>query len=158
LTKSKKTLEGQYSRLELAQYRLRKLAMDVEDGVALLPSEQAFIVNALKRIGEGGDANGALGVKANRGERKTSEQVAKRWKRRFAMAWIASAISPEEEEGLGMTLQQAIEELAKSEPGKFSFGLSEDTLQNYWNNHPEMHSRLFGPPISSLPIRRTKVR
>src|SRR5450432_1035466 len=125
--------------------------MDIENGVALPYSGKAFLVGALKRIGAGEDANVALVVKAKRGERKTSKQVAKRVNKEFAMRWIASAIRPLEEDGLGITLSEAIEKAT-------TFGLSEDTLLYYWNNNPEMHTPSFQPPISSLPIRRTKAR
>jgi hypothetical protein len=151
MTKRKGTDDGPYSRLELAQYRLRKIAVDLLHGPALSSDDRDFLIGAIWGIGKGDDANFMLGVKAKRGERKTPEQVAKRDKMRFALSWIAAAIRPAENEGLGMSLDEAIESAAKKKRGKFKFGLSEDTLRTYWKSHPKWHSPSFPRPLSSLP-------
>lgn len=151
MTKRKNADADQCSRLDLAQYRLRKLAADMENGVALPASELNFLIAALKRIGRGDDANVALGVKARRGERRTAEQVAKRDKIRFALGWIASAIQPPEDGGLGMSLEEAIASAAETQRGEATFSLSEETLRTYWGNHREWRSPTFPRPIASLP-------
>jgi hypothetical protein len=156
MTKRKNANAEQYSRLELAQYRLRKLAVDLEDGVAVSASERSFLVAALKQIGRGDDANVVLGVTARRGERKTAAQAAKRDKIRFAMSIIAALIEPREEGGPGMSLEEAIASAAETRPGEARFGLSEETLRTYWGNHPEWRSPAFPRPIASLPDHQRK--
>jgi hypothetical protein len=151
VTKRKETGDGPYSRLELAQYRLRKIAVDLLDGAALSSDDRYFLIGAFWGIGKGDDSNVMLGVKAKRGERKTPEQVAKRDKMRFALSWIAAAMRPAENGGLGMSLDDAIASAAKKKRGKFIFGLSGDTLRTYWKSHPEWHSPSFPRPLSSLP-------
>jgi hypothetical protein len=156
MTERKRTQEGSYSRLELAQYRIRKIAKVIEDGAPLPPDDLKFLVEALWRIGKGEDANEILQVKAKRGERKTHEQVFKRDKMRFALLWIAGAIRPEEEDGLGMSLDDAIASAATMRRGEANFGLSEDTLRTYWKSHPEWRSPSLPRPISSFPDRDPK--
>jgi hypothetical protein len=90
VTKRKETDEGSYSRLELAQYRLRRIVKDLEDGAALPSGELKFLVEALRHSGGGKDANSALGVKAKRGERKAPEQKAKRDKLHFVMSFVGT--------------------------------------------------------------------
>jgi hypothetical protein len=151
MTKRKGTDDGPYSRLEMAQYRLRNIAVDLLDGAALSSDDRNFLVGAFWGIGKGDDANVMLGVKAKRGERKTPEQLAKRDKIRFALSWIAAAIRPAENGGLGMSLDEAIASVAKKKRGKFILGLSGDTLRTYWKSHPEWHSPSLPRPLSSLP-------
>jgi hypothetical protein len=86
MTKRKGTDDGPYSRLESAQYRLRKIAVDLLHGAALSSDDRYFLIAALWGIGKGDDANVMLGVKAKRGERKTPEQVAKRDKMPFVLS------------------------------------------------------------------------
>ena len=56
------------------QARLRKLAEKITNETPLDEEDRAFLSSALKDIADGGDAEIALDVKANRGERK-SEHV-----------------------------------------------------------------------------------
>ncbi|MGD0635672.1 MAG: hypothetical protein ABSA13_15600 [Beijerinckiaceae bacterium] len=149
MTKRKGASTGRYSPLELAQYKLRKIAIDLENGGALEANELRFLVAALKRIGQGEDANVVLSVKAKRGERKTPKQTAKRDKIRFALGWIASAIRSHEDGGLGMSLDEAF--ASASESGVDGFGLAEDTLRTHWGNYREFRSPDFPRPIASLP-------
>jgi hypothetical protein len=155
MTKRKRTDEDPYTRLELAQYRLRKMALDLDNGV-LSSDDRDFLVGALWGIGKGDDANVILGVKARRGERKTSEEASKRDRARMAIGWIAAAIRPKEDGedgGLGMSLDDAFASAGKKRRGKFIFGLSEDSLRTTWTSHPEWHSPSFPRPISSFPDR-----
>ena len=59
MTKRKESTE-RYSRLELAQYRLRDIANKLENGAGLTPSDSEFLVESLKQIGQGADANEVL--------------------------------------------------------------------------------------------------
>jgi hypothetical protein len=147
MTRRKKTDEG-YSPLELAQWRLRMIAANLEEGIALPSGEFKFLISALGRIGSGDDANAVLGVKARRGERKTSEEASKLFKMRGALAWVASAIRPEAEDGKGISLDSAFDEAAEA------FGYSYETLRTYWGNHPEWRTPSLSLPLSLLPMKR----
>jgi hypothetical protein len=144
MTKRKQLEGGPYSPLERAQWRLRRLAMDLETGVAPPSGELKFLISSLRRIGEGEDANAVLNVKAKRGQRKTKAEATRRDKVQFAISWIAAAITPKPE-GRGLTLNEAIEKAAKA------FRMSYDTLKTHWGNHPELRTSSFSRPISSLP-------
>lgn len=109
----KKSIDLAYTRLELAQYRLRVIANNLERGIELSQVDKSFLVESLWKIGRGEDANIVFSIKAKRGERKTAAQIAKRDKLRMVMAWIAAAIAPENEFGSGMSLDKAIEAAAK---------------------------------------------
>jgi hypothetical protein len=170
----RKAQVGPYSRLELAQFRLRKIALALskgqslspEDRQSLSPEDLSFLTTALDRIGAGDDANEVLGVKAGRGERKTVESAQKKTLIELAMSWIAAVIIPKEEGGLGKTLDQAFEAAARQIPGNANlpgdanlpnnanFGLSEDTLRQYWADYPQMRRRSFKRPIHTLPDER----
>ena len=124
------------------------IAANLEDGVALPSGDFKFLISALRRIGSGDDANAALGVKAKRGERKTSEEASKLFKMRGALAWVASAIRPEAEDGKGLSLDSAFDQAAES------FGYSYETLRTYWGNHPEWRTNSLSLPLSLLPMKR----
>jgi hypothetical protein len=148
VTKRKETGEGTYSRLELAQYRLRRIAKDLEDGAALAPGELKFLVEALRRSGSGEDANSALGVKGKRGERKTPEQKAKREKLHFVMSLVTALTTAEVTEYFtrpAMSLEDAFAAAAKA------FSMDEETVRIYWYRNPKLRSAAFDRPISSLP-------
>ena len=113
---------SEYTRLQLNQYRLRFIAMELEYGRELSIPDTCFLLKALRKIGEGGDANEALGVKARRGERKNPESTAKARNVRFAMSFIATLIAPESEGGRGMALEDAIDEAAKKLKSEVNFG------------------------------------
>jgi hypothetical protein len=149
MTKRKTTSEDP-SRLESAQYRHRKMALDLDNGV-LSSDDRDFLIGALWGIGNGDDANVILGVKAERGQRKTPDEMSKRDRARMAIGWIAAAIRPLEDEGLGMSLDDAFASAGKKRHGKLIFGLSEDSLRTIWTSNPEWHSPSFPRPISSLP-------
>ena len=145
---------SEYTRLQLNQYRLRFIAMELEYGRELSIPDTCFLLKALRKIGEGGDANEALGVKARRGERKNPESTAKARNVRFAMSFIATLIAPESEGGRGMALEDAIDEAAKKLKSEVNFGYTRETLSHYWDNHPEWRTRKFPRPIETLPDRR----
>jgi hypothetical protein len=141
-----------YSRLEVNQYRLRQISLDLETS-QLSHADRKFLILALRDIGAGKDSNVALGVSAKRGQRKTSGEAFRAFKMKLAMSWIATAILPERDGGLGYTVTEAIAQAAEPRRGEANFGLAEDSLRTYWNNHPELRKPQFQAPISVLPIR-----
>jgi len=150
---NKRAEAGEYTRLQLNQYRLRKIAMELEFGNELSIPDTYFLIQALRKIGEGGDANEALGVKVRKGERKNPANTAKKNYPRFTLSYIATLIAPESDGGCGMTLEDAIEYAAKSFKGNANLGYSAETLTHYWNNRPEWRNRDFPRPIETLPDR-----
>jgi hypothetical protein len=146
----RKSIENGPSRLELNQYRLRKVAVDLYTG-NLSRDDRWFLIVALYGIGKGDDANHMLGVRASRGERKTSEQARKREWMRFPLSWIAAAVRPKDPDGLGLSLDEAFERAAPL------FGYSEETLRNAWYNNPALRTPCFKRPISTLPDPRDYV-
>ena len=149
----KREIDGAYTRLQVNQYRLRRLAMELEFGGELSIQDTIFLFKALRKIGEGADANEALGVKARQGERKNPRNTAKADHARFALSFIAVLIAPETEGGFGMDLKDAIDETAEKFKNEANFGYTADTLTYYWDHHPEWRTRQFSRPIETLPDR-----
>jgi len=113
------------------QHRLRKIVQVLESGAALSEEDRAFLSTALIRIADGANADVELGVKAKRGERKGKIKRDPKKVRQFAMGWIAAAKAPWDEEGLGLTLEDACAMIGEN--GLKGFGLTEETLRTYWN-------------------------
>lgn len=144
MTKSKKKSVFDISKLELAQFRLRNIAAVLTNGEEISINDAAFIIKAFKKISEGEDANKALGVKAGRGESKTSGSQTLREKKIFVCAWVASVIRPHPE-GFGLNENEAFEAAADA------FCLAATTVRQYWNKHPELRNAKFPAPISAYP-------
>ena len=149
----KREEHGLHTRLQLNQYRLRVLAMELEFGRELSVPDTIFLFKALRKIGEGADANEALGVKARKGERKNPRNTAKANHARFALSFIAVLIAPEVDGGFGMDLKEAIDHAAEKFKNEARFGYTTETLTHYWDNHPEWRTRHFPRPIETLPDR-----
>ncbi len=147
MTRRKAALEEKCSDLEFNLYRLRKIASDLEDGT-FSAEEFRFLIWALRRIGAGDDPHAVLGIKGRRGQRRKRKSADQACRRRFAMAWIASAIRPLDEDGLGISLDDAFDRAAQA------FGFSDESLRTYWNSYPEERQPAFPAPIHVLPIRR----
>jgi hypothetical protein len=156
MTTAKKMQSRPFTRLELAQYRLRRIAKALESGETLPSGELKFLVKGLKCIGNGEDASAALEVKAKRGERKTRKQAEMHDRIFLALSWIAAAVRSKEEGGLGMKLDDAIATAGKRRGA--GFGLTEDTLKTYWHNNPDLHSPSFNRPIWTFPDETPKPR
>ncbi len=136
------------SLLQMNLYRLRRIAMDLEDSATLSESDRFFLINAFLDINRGIDANEALGVKAKRGQRKTFDSRAQ-----LVMTWIAAVIKPISEGGLGMSVDDAIEEAARTRKNEASFGLSLETIRYYWTHGIHGNSTQMARPIETLPDR-----
>lgn len=142
------------SLLQMNLYRLRRIAMDLEDKATLNESDRSFLINAFLDINRGIDANEALGVKAKRGQRKKVDPIAQ-----VAMICIAKLIEPVEEGGFGMSIADAIAEAARTGKNEASFGMTEDSLRYYWTHGIYGHSTQMARPIETLPDRaKSKAR
>ena len=123
------------------QNRLVKIAKCLDARKALPADDLGFLVDALRRIAAGEDANQALDVVAKRGERKGHAANVSKMLSQFAMGWIAAARLPEAEGGLGLKLEEACAKLGENDLN--AFGLTEETLRTYWNKRPNMRKVEF---------------
>ena len=113
------------------QARLRNLAEQIAIGAPLDEEEKEFLSTALIEIANGEDAELALDVKAKRGERKGEHAQNTKIQLAYYKPWIATAIAPENEGGLGYTVQDAvakIKSIATNLP-------AEDTIARYWRSY-----------------------
>jgi hypothetical protein len=148
MTKRRTVSEEPYSRLELAQYRLRWIASALEKGEPLSDGVRDGLISALRRIAKGEDANVVLDLKEKRGERKTSDEAMKREKLSFIISYITAQTTREVTQYFtrpAMPLGDAIASAAEF------FGLNEETVRTLWHTYPERRSASFDRPISSLP-------
>lgn len=121
------------------QARLKKLALQITGDVPLSKSDRDFLTTALQNIASGMDAEHALGVKAQKGERKGKHALDSKVRRDFVNGWLATAIAPEHEGGLGLTLKNAVS-LIKAEMSDLP---SEVTLRRYWNDSRKTQGKIF---------------
>ena len=121
------------------QARLKKIAGQISEDKQLSPEDKEFLVKALIEISNGEDAETSLAVKAKKGERKSKHAKDKKFNLELAYGWIATAIAPEDEGGLGLTLRDAVERLT----AEWSQFVSEETLLRYWNNVKNNQERDF---------------
>ena len=121
------------------QARLRKIARELSQGNKLTDADQSFIVTALLDIANGMDPGIALNVLAKRGERKSKFARDAKIRRQFANGWIAAAIAPVSEDGLGLTLKDAVALLKSGVPRL----PSEQSLRRYWNDVRKDQQRVF---------------
>ena len=112
--------------------RIKALAEHLKNKEALTAEQYNYLANVFEQIGNGEDANKVLGLKYEVGQNETKAEARQRIS--FALHWIANAILPEEEEGLGYTLDKAFEEAEKHFPD-FSY----DMLRKYWYQLDKKH-------------------
>lgn len=148
----RKPKDGPYSELAWNLCRLRRIANELEHGRALPHEDSKFLIDALWRIGEGENAAEILGVKAKRGERKSSEAAAATERRHFLLPLMTSLMQPIADGGQGLTLDEAADLAAEG------MELEPETLKKYWQEYPELRGPAFPPPISSLPFRDKRVK
>ena len=122
-----------------SQARLKKLAAQINGGVALSKSDRDFLTTALQNIASGMDAEHALGVKAQKGERKGKHALDSKVRRDLVNGWLATAIAPKQEGGLGLTLKNAVS-LIKAQMSDLP---SEGSLRRYWNDSRKTQGRIF---------------
>ena len=121
------------------QKKLKILAKKIYENTSLSVDEREFLSSALIQIASGEDAELALNVKAKKGERKSKSVQDNMQSRQFAMGWLATAIAPIDEGGLGLTLLDASAKIKlnlKNLP-------SEESLRRYWNDYKKNNGRTF---------------
>lgn len=89
------------------QRRLRDIAQNLEDNTPLSEVDKHFLIEALKRIAFGDNAELALNVQATRGERKGLADQLRKFNDQFIFTWIHAATMSEEDGGLGLTVKEA---------------------------------------------------
>ena len=127
------------------QARLRKLVNFLEN----LPNsneDTEFLKSALKEIASGKDANIALRVKAKRGERKGEYSRKTKIQKAYAMTWIASAVLPEDQDGLGYSITKAVSQVKKLLPDL----PAESSLIRNYNDYKKIGTELFGMQPSKI--------
>jgi hypothetical protein len=122
------------------QKRIRNIAKTLSNDEELLVVDRQFLINALQNIANGDDAETELGVKAKKGERKGKHAKDVKITMQYIHGWIATAIAPEAEEGLGLTLKDAVAHLKKNWPTNLP---AEATIIRYWNNVRKTQGRDF---------------
>ena len=121
------------------QAKLRKLANQLVHNKELPAVDKKFLVQALSDIADSKDAETALGVKAKKGERKNKYVRIRKFNLDLAFGWLATAIAPKSEKGLGLTLKDAVTKITTEWPKLHS----EPTLRRYWNNVRKTQKREF---------------
>ena len=119
--------------------KLKVLAEKIYENTPLSDDEQEFLSSALNQIASGEDAELALNVKAKKGERKSKSVQDALQNRQFAMGWLATAIAPIDEGGLGLTLLDASSKVKLN----FTNLPTEESLRRYWNNYKKDNERTF---------------
>ena len=113
--------------------KLEVIAQKLEKSEELPTDVRLALAEIFRSIGEGADANEALGLQRKPGE-KESDELAK-YTLSFLFHWISAAILPEEKDGLSLTIAEAIRRasaISKSQRNLKTF--SEKTLKSHWNN------------------------
>ena len=121
------------------QVKLKKMAYKMSRDEPLNDQDKAFLVKALIKISDGEDAETVLSVKAKKGERKGKYTRKTKFNNELAYGWLATAIAQEEDNGLGLTLKDAVAKL-KTDWTQLP---SENTLRRYWNNVKDSQERDF---------------
>jgi hypothetical protein len=135
------------------QQRLIAIAEAIKLGTKLSDEDAKFLSEALIKITEGEEPKAALNIKARRGER-TSKAYREKLKegsimKSLALGWLATAIAPESEGGLGLTNEDAIGRIGEFSPifkDTAAFGFTEETLLTYWAKYPELRDIVFKLP------------
>ena len=112
------------------QARLKKIANLISTDSPLDKADKEFLVTALYEIADGQNAEGALNIKAKRGERRGKAHKSRKYNDPFMYGLIASAILSESDGGLGMTVKDAVTMVKREFPDL----PSEASILRQWNN------------------------
>ena len=121
------------------QARIRAIAGLIAEGSPLSEDDKAFLVAALIDISNGEEAEVALNVKAKPGERKSKNQRLRDFNDPFMYGFIATAIAPEHDGGLGMTVKDAVTIVKKEFPNL----PTEESIKRMWNTIKDSNPREF---------------
>lgn len=132
--------------LRQGQTRLLKIANLLEKNSSLPDNYRIFLAAALKQISEGANADTALEVKAKRGERKSKHVHNTKYMLHFIYGWIAAAILPPDEDGLGLGLSVNEACIKISDITFPHLRLSPETIRRYWDLNKSGYDPYFTPP------------
>ena len=121
------------------QTRLKRIAEHLSQDAPLSEEDRTFLINGLLEIANGAEADVVLEVKAKRGERKSHHSRQTAFNKQLFFGWVATAIAPETEGGLGLSLKDAI---ATAYEGWHALP-SEETLRRQWNDIRQEQQRTF---------------
>ena len=122
-----------------SQARLKKIAEQITTGARFDPDDRDFLAKALYDISNGDDADVALNVKARRGERKGPVHRSRQYNDVFMYGLIASAIAPEHDGGLGMTVKDAVSMIKQEFPNL----PAEESIRRMWSKIKDSDPRNF---------------
>lgn len=115
---------------------LKHLATRIADN-NMSDDDRDYLSNALSGIADGTNPKTALGIIGKKGKATSKSSIKRIKNRKLAMGWIAAAMSPKNEMGLGLTLEQACDEAAEQ------FHLSSETLKTYCYRYKEEKTPFF---------------
>ena len=121
------------------QTRIRNIAKTLSDDEKLSDLDKEFLINALQNIADGNDAEKELDVKAKKGERKSRRTRVAKINSTLINGWLATAIAPVNEGGLGLTLKDAVSLIKVEWPNL----PSEQSIRRKWNNVRKTQGRDF---------------
>jgi hypothetical protein len=120
--------------------RFAALADQLRDGFDMTKEQKDFLIAAFEKISNGFSSDEALGLKHTAGYSDKKEIAAK--KNRLIIHWMACAMQPIEEEGLGLTLEQAIEAVIDLSEGQWTNPITKKT---------HIYKDKTGQPTSAFP-------
>lgn len=121
------------------QRRLRKIAQNLEEDSPLSNVDKQFLINALKQISFGENAEFALQVRAKRGERNSRRNTLRKFNDQLIFSWIYTATMTEKDGGLGMTIKEAASVIKENFPNL----PTEETLVRQYNNAKKDLGNIF---------------
>ena len=121
------------------QKRLKNIAGQIYDDKQLSSEDKEFLVTALLEIYNGEDAEVSLGVKAKRGERKSTHVRDMKIINQYINGLIKVLISPYDEGGKNMSLKDATDKINAGWPNS----PSAETLRRNWNDIKKTQKRDF---------------
>ena len=121
------------------QTRIRNIAKTLSDDEKLSDLDKEFLINSLQNIADGNDAEKELDVKAKKGERKSRHTRVAKINSTLINSWLATAIAPVNEGGLGLTLKDAVSLIKVEWPNL----PSEQSIRRKWNNVRKTQGRDF---------------
>jgi hypothetical protein len=105
--------------------RFAALAGQLRDGVPLTSEQTVFFIEAFEKIGVGFSADEVLGLKHTAGYTDTKEIAAEN--NRKILHWMACAMQPIHDDGLGLSLDQTIEAVIALSVGEWTNPITNKT-------------------------------